>query len=251
MREDLKTCVEIVIDDIKSMSGNELETYLFELCKMVGTESEIEVDAENILEISGVSEKLEFLDAVYENIENEEDKNTFLRELLSNEHNLDYKIIEHFKNKVQVPEELENDTNDSGSDEELEDEQELDGPTPNPNYSSDDSNTDETIDDNEEDLEDEQEKNNDEQLIDGPAITEYKAKTNEMEKELEELMANLNDSGNPTNNEPDYNNAIETLKNTANLWRFSLSISYVPFSQYDMVFCLFPSYFLFQQQTLH
>lgn len=334
MREDLRIYVENVTDNINNLSGTNLDNYLFDLFKTVGTENTFELDEENILDLRSSREKIDFLEEILNNIERQDDKDIFLRELLTYEKYLDSSVISYFRDKVQVPEGLD-DAEDSN--EEPEEEQELEEPS-----QSFDSDTDATTETNsdeepEEELEEIETRtikmqypnqadhpdlrteelwdglshnivvssnnffefnlgeekyyllkykdnnleamtllklNENNEIVnvplddylnaneiirnvgefrkadinilpeeiklgqlektadlinkakggqqktteEGPAITEYKAKTAEMEKELEELMAKLNtpsnSADNPTKEEPEYKNAIEILKNS-------------------------------------
>ena len=172
MREDLRIYVEDVVENIDSLNGYNLTNYLMDEVLRVDS---YELDEDNTLDISSYTDKLEFLKAIYENIKRPEDQQLFIREVLENEKNLDYRIIEEFRSLVEVPEELEE------MEEELEEEYELEEPN-NENY-----------DDSYDSVEKEEEKEEKiEKQLEGPAITAYKKETEELERELEELRAKLN-----------------------------------------------------------
>ena len=172
MREDLRIYVEDVVENIDSLNGYNLTNYLMD--EVLRADS-YELDEDNTLDISSYTDKLEFLKAIYENIKRPEDQQLFIREVLENEKNLDYRIIEEFRSLVEVPEELEE------MEEELEEEYELEEPN-NENY-----------DDSYDSVEKEEEKEEKiEKQLEGPAITAYKKETEELERELEELRAKLN-----------------------------------------------------------
>ena len=180
MREDLRIYVEDVVENIDSLNGYKLTNYLMD---EVLRANSYEIDEENTLDISSYSDKLGFLMAVYENIKRPEDQQLFIREVLDNERYLDSRIVEEFRGMAQVPEGFD-DTEDSN--EEPEEEQELE--ETNPTLDDDTIVESNPVEEKPEELEEEKV----EEIVEGPAITEYKAKTAEMEKELEELMAKLN-----------------------------------------------------------
>jgi len=198
MREDLRIYVEDVVENINSLSGTNLDNYLFDLFKNVGTEKTFGLDEENVLDLSSSRDQIDFFEEILNNIERQEDKDNFLRELLTYDKYIDSSVISYFRDKVQVPEGLDD---AEESNEEPEEEQELDEPTQTFNDSDSDT-TNETNSEEEQEEELEEEKENakaPEQPSKGPAITEYEAKTAEMEQELAKLEQQLSVNSNNSN----------------------------------------------------
>ena len=182
---------------INSLNDNRLNYYIIGIIEEIAEKDTIELEEDNVLDVSDEYLKLEALEGIYNSIERDEDKIFFATAISENASLLGIRIAEEFANKLNA---LKANTEESGDNEEdveeVEEEKELD--TPTPSFDTDTDVPPATEEPEEEEPEKEEEKAP-EQPIEGPAITEYKAKTAEMEKELAELMAKLGNIDEPSN----------------------------------------------------